>query len=351
MRNPPAPPPPSRKPAVPGRALMRGGPDPGLAELKAAIRAQIAETMRACHAESTKRSYASLWRRFTEFCEVFGYAPIPASLEAVLEFLCVYGTGRTAGTLRNSYSAVRYHHQLAGLPCEHGLAVRSFLAGHRRLYGRPADQKAPVGTDVVKQICAELDTLGGVKATRDKALLLKGFAGAFRASEMVANRVENLRFDHRGVTILIPRSKTDQEGNGQTVTIVRTANPATCPVVALEEWIEALTELRGARSGVLFPVLRAAGDSAIREARLAERALTTDDYRKILKKLCEGAGMDRRTIGGHSLRAGHATQAADNGASVFEIAAQGRWKTLQMVMLYFRMGNRHRNNSSNRLGL
>lgn len=163
--------------------------------------------------------------------------------------------------------------------------------------------------------------------------------------------VSHLTFNHAGVVISIPRSKTDQFGEGQEVSIPRIANPERCPVVALEEWLDVLARLRGSRSGPVFPVLRAAGDKALREVRLVDRRITTNDYRNVLKDLGEDVGLNRREIAGHSLRAGHATQAAENGASPFEIAAQGRWRSLQMVLVYVRMGKRFKNNSANYLGL
>lgn len=321
-------------------------------DIKDWLRDKREEAMSATHAESTLRAYKSMWRIFETFCFMFEYKSMPAQFEAVADFLCAYIQDRASASARNAYSAIRYYHLINGYEFNYAIEIKHLLKGLRRLHGSAPGRKKPIKTDVIKIICAALDERGGVKSIRDKALLLGAYSGALRASEVVGQNLEHLTFDHRGLSILIPRSKTDQEGEGQEVPIPRAMNTERCPVLALEEWRDVLIRMRGgSRSGPLFPVLRAGGDKAFREVHLVDRRMSTNDYRSILKDLCAEAGEDPDEIGGHSLRSGHATQAAENGASPFVIAAQGRWRSLQMVMVYVRLGKRFQNNSVHHLGL
>lgn len=301
-------------------------------------------------AESTKAAYKGAYRVYICYRETFSDTRPLNDFECIADFLCVYAEGRSPVTVRNMYSAIRYHLLCAGHECDYTIAIKHLLMGLRRIHGRPANRKLPVGTEIIRQICRNLDDRGGIKSLRDKCLLLIGYGGALRASEAVGVDLEHLTIDHRGITIHIPKSKTDQVADGQDVTIPRTTNPATCPVVAVEEWRGELIARRGPQ-GPLLPVLRRIGDPALHQVRPTGRRLSTSDYREILKTLCGDVGLDRTKIGGHSLRSGHATEAAENGASPFEIAAQGRWRSLQMVMVYVRMGKRFKNNSANYLGL
>jgi integrase len=343
-----------RKASLPlsGFDMMRSsGIDFDMDAIKKSIREERIRIAAHSHAMSTIKSYTYFDRMFSSFCEAFDYQYAPASFDTIADFLCVYSKNHSWGTVRNFYSGIRYFQIKMGNPCNYTIDIKHLLMSLRRTNGKPQGRKKPVNTDIIKQICGGLDELGGMKSIRDKALLLDAYGGAFRASELVGQEWHHLNFDHRGVTILIPRSKTDQFSDGQEVSIPRTANPVTCPVVAIEEWRAVLADTYGAApSGPVFPALRT-GEKVTRGVHISKRRLTTDGYRKILKDLCEGAGMDRADVGGHSMRSGHATQAAENGASPFEIAAQGRWKSLMMVLVYVRMGKRFQNNSANHLGL
>lgn len=305
----------------------------------------------AARSEGTLKAYQRCWAAFHSFCHRRGRLALPATLETILLFLADHGKTRKTGSLRAARAAISYYHAEAGcIALTHQPAVKRFLKGHARLTGAPPLQKAPLYVDDVRHLCAMLDAEGGLAAQRDKGAILLGYAGALRASEAVGARIEHLKINHKGMTLIIPRSKTDQEGKGQYVAIVRTANPSTCPVVAVEEWLS-LVKAAGTKDGVLFPALRAFGDPALRQARLETRPLTTAAYRVMLKRRCVAIGLDPMLIGGHSLRSGHATQAAENGADVLEIAQQGRWANLKHLQTYVRSGRRFKYNSSSKLGL
>lgn len=316
------------------------------------LRQIVEQTHRATHAPCILENYRINWQMFVGFCAMIGRAPLPASVETVLLFLAHHGRDRKTNTLRKARAAIRHHHVEAGLPDPSGDgAIKRFFLGHARIVGTAPAQKMPLLVDDVRRLCANLDEEGGPAAIRDKAALLLGFAGALRAGELTASHIENLRITHKGLTLIIPESKTDQKKQGQYVAVVRTANPETDPVVAVEEWL-AILEKIGITRGLLFPQVKPCGDPAhCGGCILATEKLSTDAYRAMLKRRCAGIGIDPYLIGGHSLRAGHATQAAENGADLMEIAQQGRWKNLKTVQVYIRSGRRFTFNSSAKLGL
>ncbi|WP_043343306.1 site-specific integrase [Belnapia moabensis] len=312
----------------------------------------VSQANDASRARSTRERYKHDWRQFTHFCCMTGRHPLPADVATVVRFLAWYGMGRRTSTLRSARAAIRLHHEMAGfLDPTTQPEITRFLSGHARLTGEPPRQKMALYVHQVRELCIVLEEEGGLVASRDRAAILLGYAAALRASEVVAARIQDVEIVHRGLTLTIPRSKTDQEGQGQYVAVVRTATLETCPVTAVEEWLALLKERGCGPTDPLFPALRASGDPALRQGRLEYRPLSTQGYRAMLKQRCAAIGIDPARIGGHSLRAGHATQAAEKGVDIIEIAQQGRWKDLRKVMVYVRSGRRFTFNSSAKLGL
>ena len=211
------------------------------------------------------------------------------------------------------------------------------MAGIRRAHGTAQKGKAPVLTMDIIRMLATLDD--DRQGRRDHALVLIGYAGAFRRSELVAIDLADLAFSDAGVTITLRKSKTDQEGQGAKVAIPFGHGP-TCPVLALQAWLNHGQIADG-------PVFRAVskGDRVL-DRRLTDRAVAL-----ILKRLAEAAGMDPTTISGHSLRAGCATQAAMNGIPDRAIIKQTRHRTRAMLDRYVRDGSLFRDNAGGGLGL
>ena len=180
------------------------------------------------------------------------------------------------------------------------------------------------------------DTLIG---KRDKALLLVGFAGGFRRSELVGVTVENIEETPEGIIIHLLKSKTDQEGKGRLVGIRRSDNPATCPVRALFAWVYTA----GITSG---PVFR-----AVDRHGMVKESLTAQSIALVVKTACSAAGLDSAKYSGHSLRAGLVTQAAKNKASVIDIMRQTGHKSTETVNRYIRKANIFEDNVSGIIGL
>jgi len=183
-------------------------------------------------------------------------------------------------------------------------------------------------------------TAGRLVDQRDRAILLVGFAGAFRRSELVSLDVEDLDYRPEGIVVRIRRSKTDQYGQGLLRGIPAGKRASTCPVTAMTEWLQA----SGIESGPVFRPLTKAG--SVRTRRLTDRSIAL-----IIKRAAEGAGMDASRFAGHSLRSGLATEAAAQGANERSIMRQGGWKSATMARRYIRDGSLFRDNAADSVGL
>lgn len=198
--------------------------------------------------------------------------------------------------------------------------------------------KAPATT---VEIRAMVETLpDGLLGIRDRALILLGFAGAFRRSELVGLDVADQDVTRDGAVVTLRRSKTDQEGQGRKVGIPYGSTPATCPVRALQGWLEA----SGIAEGPLFRHVDRYG--RMHEGRLSDRAVAL-----VVKRLASRAGLDPASYSGHSLRAGLATSAAAAGVSERAIMNQTGHRSPMMVRRYIRDGQLFRENAASAVGL
>lgn len=204
------------------------------------------------------------------------------------------------------------------------IEVDEVMRGIRRAWKRPKAQKAPAVDDEIKRMvdAVEPQTLKGL---RDRALLLLGFAGAFRRSELVALDIEHVTEREEGLSVLIASSKTDQEGQGQVLAIPRVPQSPYCPVQGLSDWLVAAAISTG-------PVFRRMqrGDS-VGSARLSDQSVAL-----VIKELASRAAFDPSRYAGHSLRSGFLTSAARNRASIFKMADQSRHKSLDVLREYVR---------------
>lgn len=217
--------------------------------------------------------------------------------------------------------------------------MKNTLKGIRRTMGTAPTQKAPTLTDDIRSMVDVADA--GMIGVRDRALILLGFAGAFRRSELVALDVEDCALGKDGLTVTLRRSKTDQDAIGRKLGIPYGSNPETCPVRNLQAWLEA----SGISTGPLFRSLS-------RHGQVQPGRLSGIDVARIVKKLAGRAGLDPSKYAGHSLRAGHATtSAAIAGASERSIMDQTGHRSVQMVRRYIRDGSLFRENSAAKLGL
>ena len=294
---------------------------------------------RLSKAENTLRGYRADWRDFCGWCERNAQRPLPALPETVAAYIAACAERLKVGSIQRRLNAIAEAHKATGLdsPTAAGI-VRNTLKGIKRTLGTAAVQKAPALTADIRAMVEVTDA--GLIGARDRAIVLLGFAGAFRRAEIVGLDVADLAFGRDGLTVTLRRSKTDQEGQSRNVGIPYGSNPETCPVRTVQAWIQqaALTE---------GPVFR----SLNRHGRLLPGRLSPVDVARVVKKLARRAGLDPAKYAGHSLRAGHATSAAASGASERSIMNQTGHRSVQMVRRYIREGSLFRENSAGKLGL
>ena len=291
-------------------------------------------------APNTVRAYRADWRDFAAWCEGRGLEPLPAAPETVALYLAdLAESGRKASTLQRRLSAISQAHRLAGHPTPTGAAaVRAVWAGIRRVHGSAQDGKAPALTADIRAMLAALPP--GTIGARDRALLLLGFAGAFRRSELVALDAEDLAPTREGLVVVLRRSKTDQAGAGRPVGIPLGQHAATCPVRAVRAWQAAA----GIAAGPLFRPVDKHG--RVGPGRLSDRAVAL-----VVKRAAAAAGLNPERYAGHSLRAGLATSAAEAGASERSIMNQTGHRSVTMVRKYIRDGSLFRENAAAKVGL
>jgi site-specific recombinase XerD len=307
--------------------------------LSSSLPAAVRDYIRASKAESTLRGYQSDWRDFCAWFEGKGLATLPATPDAIAAYIAECAGHLKPGSIQRRLNAIAEAHKAAGLesPTHTGI-VRNTMKGIRRTMGTaPAQKTAALTADIRTMVDVADD---GTIGARDRALILLGFAGAFRRSELVGLDVEDCAFSKDGLVVTLWRSKTDQEGVGRKVGIPYGSNPETCPVRTIQDWIEAAAITCG-------PVFR----SINRHGRVQTGRLSGIDVARVVKKLAQRGGLDPAKYAGHSLRAGHATSAAIAGVSERSIMQQTGHRSVQMVRRYIRDGSLFRDNSAGSLGL
>jgi site-specific recombinase XerD len=275
---------------------------------------------------ATWRAYEADWRSFSAWCASVTRAALPADPTTVALYIGAQAKeGYAPSTLGRRLAAIRLMHVGARMLSPHdALEVDEVMRGVRRAWGKPPAHKAPAVDEEIKRMVKEID-VKTMKGLRDRALLLMGFAGALRRSELVALDVEHLSELPEGLSVLIASSKTDQEGQGQTIAIPRVADSPYCPVQAVSEWLKNA----GIESGAVYRRMQRGQE--VDRARLSSQSVAL-----VIKQLASTAGLDPTHYAGHSLRSGFLTSAARKHASIFKMADQSRHKSLDVLREYVR---------------
>lgn len=304
------------------------------------LASQAEHYLRASQAENTRRAYASDWRHFLSWCKAAGRGSLPASPETLVLYLSALAQTAKTSTLTRRLSAITQAHQAVGSESPtHHLAVRKLMAGIRREKGTAQTGKRPVTTEDLRAMMAMLSSKR-ILDVRDRALLLLGFAGAFRRSELVGLNVDDLEINREGLIVTIRRSKTDPEGQGRRVGIPYGSTPATCPVRALQAWLQILDT----HGGPLFQTIN-------RHQQIGRKRLTAQSVALVVKRAATSAGLEAAQLAGHSLRAGLATAAAAAGVSERAIMAQTGHRSLMTLRKYIREGSLFLENAAAKVGL
>lgn len=290
-------------------------------------------------AESTRRAYDADLRHFRKWCGVHGVSALPALPPTVALYLSELAGTYKVATIGRRIAAISQEHRKAALPSPfaHPRVVEVWQ-GIRRALGVAQDRKDAILTADLRRMLEPLT--GATIDVRDRALLLLGFAGAFRRSELVALDVRDVRFVANGLEIALRRSKTDQEGEGRLIGVPYGSNLVTCPVRAMQEWLERLSIVDG-------PLFR----SVDRGEHVGATRLAPQVVALIVKRRAQSVGFDPARFAGHSLRAGFATSAALAGVDALEISRQTGHRSLSMVQRYTRPATIWQMNAAQRVGL
>ena len=324
------------------------------------VPAEIAEKAQAyaaaSKADNTRRAYNGDWQIFEGWCQVQGASPLPATPATVAAFLIATAGQIAVTTQRRRLSAIQDRHRQAGTTLDLSSGgFRDVWAGIRRTHGRPPVKKAALMTAALRQALKHLPETN--TGARDRALLLVGFAGALRRTELAAVEVTPrdganwIEDGADGLTVHLARSKGDQESTGQTIGIPYGSNPATCPVRAWRSWIKVSQITTGPafrsinRHGQMGP--EALCDHAV--ALIVKRAI-------VVGEIANGASepdaiITAKRFAGHSLRAGLATSAAAHDAPGHLIQRQLRHKKFDTTSSYIQAAELHRKNAAGMAGL
>ncbi len=324
----------------------------------------------AARADSTRRAYANDWMHFTDWCnsqQDDGGAPLgylPAAPETVAVYLAEHAETLKVATLIRRCSAISAVHQAAGHPSPTASPlVRTTLAGIRRVHGISPAAKDPLVAHQVRRLLDALPTEAAkaLLAARDRALLVLGFYGALRRSELVALDTTDVEVNDQGLVVTLRRSKTDQDAAGRRIAMLHTGAADSCPAEVYLAWLAALDAALpplldqdgGDRWTVLedgrphLPVFRPVN----RHGSPAPARLTDKAVARVVQRTALRAGLGELDLAGHSLRAGFATSAAAAGKSERAIMKQTGHKSLPMVRRYIREGSLFRDNATDGLTL
>lgn len=318
-------------------------PEPRGAEHQAArleeLGARASAYIDGAKAENTRRSYRSDWADFTAWCEKYRRQSMPASPDTVAYYLADRSQDLKTSTLQRRLATISEAHRAAGVesPTKH-TQVRYVWAGICREKGMAQRHAKPTLTKHIREMVEHLpDSLLGV---RDRALILLGYAGAMRRSELVGLDVTDLAIAEEGLVVLIRKSKTDQVGVGRKIGIPFGEHPETCPVRAVQAWIEE----GDIDEGPLFRSVNKHGD--VSDKRLSDQVVAD-----VVKRSLRAAGKGTKKYAAHSLRAGLITQAAIAGVSERAIQDQSGHKSLAVMRRYIRDGSLFRENAASKVGL
>ncbi|MDE1151043.1 MAG: tyrosine-type recombinase/integrase [Micavibrio sp.] len=292
-----------------------------------ALSASIEGYLRLSVAENTSRAYKADLEHFYAWG-----GSIPAVPETIAAYLAAHAGLLSVATLTRRLAAISKKHTVQGLPTPTSAElVKLTMRGIKRQHGKPQKQAAPLcRDDLILVLNAIPDDLGGC---RDKAVLLIGFCAALRRSELCVVKHEDIQFTAEGLILTVPRSKTDQKGEGRKIGIPH-GRGKVCPIQTLQGWLTR----SGITGGCLF--------RAIDRGRVADSHLSDRSICNIVKSRVGLVGLLPELYSGHSLRSGLATSAAQQGYSSWEIRRQTGHKSDGMLARYIREGSLFRNNAA-----
>jgi len=281
---------------------------------------------------NTIRAYKSDFRDFSNFCKKNNFKSLPADPKIVSFYITHLSSISKVSTLKRRLASISVVHKIKGfyIDIKHPLIIENFMGIQRKL-GVFQKSKKPILINELKEIIKTIESTekNEIKKIRNKALILVGFAGGFRRSELVNIKLDDLEFTKEGLKIFIQRSKTDQSGEGMTKAIPYFKDKNFCPVVSIKNWIEIK---KHKTNSLIFDI--------------SDKMVAV-----LIKKYLQKAGFDNTKYSGHSLRSGFATVAADHGADEKSIMNMTGHKSSTMVRRYIKETNLFKNNPLNKISL
>jgi len=281
---------------------------------------------------NTIRAYKSDFKDFSNFCKKNNFKTLPADPKIVSFYITHLSSNSKVSTLKRRLASISVIHKIKGfyIDIKHPLIIENLIGIQRKL-GVFQKSKKPILINELKQIIKKIETTekNEIKKIRNKALILIGFAGGFRRSELVNLKLDDLEFTKEGLKIFIQRSKTDQSGEGMTKAITYFKDKNFCPVTSIKNWIEIN---KNKKNSLIFDI--------------SDKLVAV-----LIKKYLQKAGFDNTKYSGHSLRSGFATVAADHGADEKSIMNMTGHKSSSMVRRYIKETNLFKNNPLDKISL
>lgn len=286
----------------------------------------------AATSNNTRKAYQSDVRHFINWGGL-----LPASPESIVNYLHQHASLLNPRTLHRRLTAIKQWHLTQGFPdaTSHPY-IRKTLTGIKNTHGKPKDKAPALTLDDLKKMVSTISKSARLIDIRNNALIQLGFFGAFRRSELVAIKWEDVTFSKEGMEIVIPRSKTDQGGEGQ-VCAIPNGNDVVCAVQALKLW----QEYSGLSEGYIFRGIT-------KSENILSHAIKSNQVNLIIKQIARDCDLENANdFSAHSLRRGFATEAAKRNAPFQSIMRQGRWKHEVTVLGYIDEGKRFEENAVN----
>ena len=307
-----------------------------------ALQEETLLNLQSSKATNTVRAYKSDFKDFSLFCVQNGFKSLPSEPKVISLYLTHLSTNSSKmSTLKRRLVSIGVIHKVKGhyLDTKHPTIIEN-LMGIKRRKGSIQKGKKPILINDLKLIIKAIDdeSIEEIKKLRDKSIVLIGFSGGFRRSEIVSLDIEDLDFVSEGLKITIRKSKTDQFGEGSLKALPYFNNQEYCPVINLKKWIK----ISKIENGALFRRFN-------KGSKLSEKRLTDQSVALLIKEYLELAGIDNKNYSGHSLRSGFATASAESGADERSIMTMTGHKSTEMVRRYIKEANLFKNNALNKI--
>ena len=287
------------------------------------------KNLRNSKSTNTLRAYQSDYNDFSLFCSKNGFQVLPTQPKILALYITHLASYSKYSTLKRRLASISIIHKTKGhyIDTKHPIIVEN-LMGIKRTNGSNQKGKKPLLINDLKLLIKAIDKSKekNIRKIRDKAIVLIGFSGGFRRSELVDIEYTDIEFVKEGVKIFVKRSKTDQSGEGMTKAIPYFDNINFCPVKALNKWVV---------------------EAELKEGKIFN--ISDKNVALIIKKYANHAGLDANRYAGHSLRSGFATSTAESGAEERNIMAMTGHKSTEMVRRYIKEANLFKNNALNKI--